>query len=285
MRMTVVACAVLAFGPQLDAQTPTARETFEVASVKTDPHCTPPRNGAFPPGRLTVSCITLMNLIKVAYGTNGAVPNPRIEIIGGPAWLGSDTFAIDAKAESNAGLSHIYGRMLRALLEDRFGLKTHTEARMTPVYILTVAKSGPKMQPTKEGSCMALDRDHVVGPQEPGKPTVPPCGASSVRPLNGNLVVDAHGVTMASLATGRVYGRFDRPVVDQTGLTGIFEIHLEAGPTVPAASPTVDGVVPATPAGPDIFTAIQTQLGLKLERGSAPVEVLVVDSGKQPSEN
>jgi uncharacterized protein (TIGR03435 family) len=259
---TVVAVAlVLATG---SAQTPAARPAFEAATVKPNPNCAGGRGGGgsgMPaPGRLNATCLAPRDLIQIAYGmfADGATQNPhRPQVFDGPAWIDSETFDIVAKAEDNAPVARMYGPMLQTLLEDRFALKIHKETRQQPVYTLTVAKNGPKLPAIADGSC-----------------TTNICGRGSVRAVKGNTVIESHGVTLAVFAE-RLVEILNQPVIDRTGLTGLFDIHLEFA---------ADNAPPDA-TGASIFTAVQDQLGLKLTSEKAPVEVLVIDHIERPSPN
>ena len=134
---------------------------FEVASIKPCELGHGPVSFGITPGLLKMHCLTVKGLIGTAYVTN-AEPSTgtvfaRDGITGGPAWLSSDAYDIEAKAEGNASGPVMAGPMLRALLEDRFKLKLHSETRQIPVYELTVAKSGFRLKPLPEGSCTPFD--------------------------------------------------------------------------------------------------------------------------------
>lgn len=246
------------------AQTVAWRPAFEAATVKPDPNCAGGRGGGGSgppaPGRLTANCLAPRDLIQIAYGmfADGVTQNPhRPQVLDGPAWIDSETFDIVAKAEDNAPVARMYGPMMQSLLEDRFALKIHRETRQLPVYTLTTAKNGPKLHVTPAESC-----------------AVNPCGRGSVRTVNGNTVMESHGVTIAVFAE-RLVETFNQPVIDRTGLTGLFDIHLEFAPYNAAADAT----------GASIFTAVQDQLGLKLTSEKGAVEVLVIDHIERPSPN
>jgi bla regulator protein BlaR1 len=284
--------------PALDAQSADTPK-FEVVSIR--PGCGAGDNkgggGAAPsPGRLNV-CGTVMTFILQAYGrfaTGHFNPNlAAVPVEGGPAWIKSDSYQINAKAEGNAGEEMMRGPMLQALLEDRFKLKIHRETRDLPMYALTAGKSGPKLTQFKEGGCVPPDLTKV--PPPPPTPGQKLCDYRVGRGKGLNLTVDAQGRTLAELS--RLLGvALDRPVVDKTGIAGLFDIHLEFAidqttpnflPGGPLDSP--GGGPPAEPAdpagGPSIFTAIQEQLGLKLDPVKVPGEFLVIDSVEKPSAN
>jgi uncharacterized protein (TIGR03435 family) len=168
--------------------------------------------------------------------------------------------------------------MLKALLEDRFGLKLHAETREMPVYALVTTRN-VKLQETKEGSCTA---PHPNSPDLPGQ-----------RPVCGNIGMSNHsvggiGISMAQLAA-TLSNVLQRTVLDQTRLTGSFDVHVEwtadqstpglfAPGLEPPAAPVPDG-------GASIFTAIREKLGLSLEAKKGLVTVLVIDEAERPSAN
>lgn len=258
---------------------------FEVASIKP---CTPDHGQTIfgststGPGRLSTGCALLAvegehtGLIQRAYvryaggrfhplGPHGLIP-----IEGAPAWLHSEFFAIEAKAASPESPEMMQGPMMQRLLEERFKLKLHRETREGPVYNLTVAKS--KLRPFKDGSCTNMP--------VPGMPRV----ELKQRDHFCKFSIDA--VTGSIDAEGSTVGEFisllmlavDRQVVDKTGLGGRFDIHIDFTPLQKdAADPSAEH--------PSIFTAVQAQLGLKLESGRGPNEFLVIDHVERPTEN
>jgi uncharacterized protein (TIGR03435 family) len=243
------------------AQTATAPQSFEVASIhinntETDSHHHIISNLA--ESRFRIVNLALRDLIQFAYGM------PDSQILGGPAWLDSIMFDIDAKSDPavDARLHalpteqarHQKQLMVQALLADRFQLKVHQETRQLPVYALVVTKDGPKFkQSLINGTTIDTGRArlHIAG----GDDTI--------------------GILARELA--KVLGRV---VVNQSGLSGRFDLTLRWTPDDAAASASSS---PETP--PDIFTAIQEQLGLKLESTKGPVPVLVIDSVEMPSPN
>ncbi len=209
------------------------------------------------------------------------------------AWPTSDRYMITATAPGNPPLGTILGPMLQALLEDRFKLKIHTEAREIPIYAVTVAKGGPKLKPFKEGSCTPLPP--VESARALGLPQLAP-GQKFCDDLihqNGlTLTFDAQGAGLAELCAmlGLV---LHHPVADKTGVAGLFDFHFEfaSDPTLgmgppPPPPPGAGPAAPSDPSGaPSIFTALQN-LGLKLDQSAkGPGEFLVVDSIERPSEN
>jgi uncharacterized protein (TIGR03435 family) len=268
MARQVLAAAALAV-LTLHAQHPEPRPQFDVATIRPSPselnfgpHC---EGGSESPGRLTLRCITVQDLIHFAYGGRTASPQTP-QISGGPRWIDSDRFDIEAKADGNPSDEMMAGPMLQTLLEDRFQLKVHREIRERPVYVLTVAKSGLKLQPLQH-ACQVPD----------------PCGIGKMRSNGQNMTLDVHAMSIADFSGSL---GLDRPVIDKTGVAGLFDFHLEF---------VLDGATPGFPfgsheptsgdgAGPSIFTAIQ-KLGLKLESAKGPVEFLVIDRVEKPSSN
>jgi len=245
------------------------------------------------PGRLSV-CRALVEemggLIQQAYFrfANGRRNPPWavMPVEGGPAWVHSDAYNINARAEDNTSLETMNGPMLQALLEDRFKLKMHRETREVPVYALTIAKGGPKLQTFREGSCIPLNYANMPYAPDPSQKN---CNGMIRLFPPPNLTLDAQGANLEVIAF-LIGLTLDRPVVDKTGLTGSYDLHMEFGrdqTTLPLPPPP-PGVVPTEPlepSGPSIFTAIQEQLGLKLEPTKGPREFLVIDHVERPSEN
>jgi uncharacterized protein (TIGR03435 family) len=200
-----------------------------------------------------VSCLTLRALIQIAW----AISEPS-RVLGTPAWASDLTYAIDAKVAgedvATFGKQSISqrNRMLQALLRDRFRLNAHLDRRELPVYQLVVAKGGPRL---KEAT-----------PDEAAKPTLW---------LRNSGEIDSISMPLHSLPS-MLARELDRPVVDKTGLTGNYDFALKFTPAAAAGSDSED---------PSIFTAIQEQLGLRLEPARAPIDVLIVDHVEQPSGN
>jgi len=248
-----------------DAPQPPA---FEVASIKPSKAGDSHSRSGFNNGRFTAENIQLKTLLQYnAYG----IPEPQI--LGGPSWLSSERFDIDAKVDDAvaaqiAKLNYdesnlIRQQMVQQLLADRFKLAVHTETKEFSVYALMVAKDGPKLTESKDA----------------GKGG----GTSS---NNGHLY--ATGITMAKLAqalTQILAREVGRIVIDKTNLQGKYDLTLTWSPDNHSANFTGASADNAVPLGPSIFTAVKEQLGLKLESTKAAVEVLVIDHVEQPSEN
>ncbi len=238
----------------------------------------------------------MQSLIQAAYGffADGVKLGIKApDISGGPSWAQGDFYDIAARADSGTPVAQMMGPMLQALLEERFQLKLHRETKEVPVYFLTVAKSGSKLEPTKEGACAQLDLDHLSAPT-PGQPPRF-CGNTSMSFQSGMMKMTAQGVTMERLANGMLTRFAGRPIIDKTGLSSMYDVQIEfardssmpgggRGPAGDAGTsgPPVASTIEAT--GPTIFEALQ-KLGLKLESGKGPTDVLVIDHLERPSEN
>jgi uncharacterized protein (TIGR03435 family) len=287
----IVALAACAFG----------QAKFEVASIKP---CTAERPsfqrgvgniGPQPsPGRLHLSCVTLERLIEIAYlqyGDGSFRPfrtRLRIPVDSAAEWLYSAKYDVIAKAAGAPSAEVMNGSMLRALLEERFQLSIRRETRQAPVYAVTVAKDGPKLSPFQAGSCVPRDWSSLEQSRNVCIQRMSFAGP--------NMIVQGQGMTVPDFAE-RFLGGLNRPVVDRTGLSGRFDFPLEFAPdeTTPGiVAPRglarlrgdSDPAAPAAvPAGPSIFTAVEQQLGLKLQPTTGPREFLLVDRVERPSEN
>jgi uncharacterized protein (TIGR03435 family) len=154
-----------------------------------------------------------------------------MQVLNGPSWIDTDRYYISAKPEAKASPAEMMGPMLQTLLEDRFSLKVHKEPRDTPVYELTVAEQNPKLRPSKDGDCIPIDLTNLSGARpKPGDPAPNYCGGGRVRMSGDVMSADWDGVTMAELAGRMLPSYVDRPVVDRTGLTERFNVHLEFVP-------------------------------------------------------
>jgi uncharacterized protein (TIGR03435 family) len=172
--------------------------------------------------------------------------------------------------------------MIQSLLADRFKLRVSHETKELPVYALVVAKNGPKCQEAKPGDTYPNGIKGFDGRAQ---------GAGSFRAGNGHLTLQGYPISFLSLLLAE---RLDRTVLDQTGLKGKYDIalkwtpdeNLAATPSGPAGgNPGADAAAQPDSSGPSIFTAIQEQLGLKLESTKGPVEIIVIDHIERPSEN
>jgi uncharacterized protein (TIGR03435 family) len=247
-----------------------ALPVFEVAAIKQNQSGSGSSRSNTNNGRFTATNVSLKNLMEYqAYG----IPGNRI--LDGPKWLDSTRFDIEAKMDDSLAdhlrtLTHAQRRLetqalFQQLLADRFKLAVHWETRELPVYALVVDKKGSK--PTK---------DSTEG-----------SGTSSNNSRTGSQFT-AKGVTLPELATGltqELSRELGRDIIDKTEIKGRYDLALRWTPDAGAASIATDGAASSADPGPSIFTAIQEQLGLKLEPDKAPVQVLVIDHAEMPSAN
>src|SRR5262249_31296153 len=282
---TVAAASLL--GCALFAQSTTTLR-FETASVKAnlEPMPTGTTGSVVPfPGRLVTRAALLRFVIQQAYEVR------RDQVVGGPDWMDTARYDIVAKADGDTTFPQLF-LMLQSLLEDRFRLKVHRETRQLPVYELTVAKGGSKLQQPKPGGCFALPLNGPPIPPPPGPGAAPPCGRVFVGMFNGRANLEGGNVPVSELV--RVLSNMlGRTVTDKTGISGSYDIHLPFAPD--AALQGLPGVGapggPALPvsadpaAGATIFTAIQEELGLRLESTKGPVQVLIIDHAEKPDAN
>jgi uncharacterized protein (TIGR03435 family) len=253
-----------------------ATPAFEVASIKPSaPGPTARTAGSPSPGTFAVAGLQLRFLISLAYGVQ---PN---QVLGGPNWIDSQAYDVVAKPGGTVSEGQL-SLILQALLGDRFKLKIHRETREVPVYALTVAKGGDKLHHVAEGSCAPRGRFLTPPPFEPNQK--PPCGTGGFR--RGAIAVGQISAVSLDEFSKTLSTRLDRFVIDKTGLTGLFDIHVEFAPdeATPGLLPG-GGASPTDADGPSIFTAFQEQLGLKLEPTKGPAEFLVIDSAEKLSEN
>ena len=277
--------------PRLPPQAPASTADmpkFEAASIK------PNRSGdrssggnAQQPGRYTGTNITLRNLIANAYYLTPGQSVTRI--FGSPNWIDSAHFDIEAEAEGNPAADQ-KRLMLQSLLADRFQMVLHHEMRQLPVYALVVAKpgkTGPQLKPhSDEAKCIDFDPSAPPPPPKPGEALTAFCGGfnmfgrlPTVREVGNKITIDMLVAMLSNFV--------DRPVVDRTRLSGVFDATLEFAFAFQQGGGSVGtAMIPSDPSGPpSLFTALQEQLGLKLESTKGPVDVLVIDHVEQPSEN
>jgi uncharacterized protein (TIGR03435 family) len=247
---------------------------FEAASVKVSRNPAPGGNVEVTPGRFKGTDLALQWLILVAFRLKSGNLSGEL-----PGWTLSERYDIDAKTDDASGEDRIL-LALQALLKDRFQLREHSEMREEPVYFLKIGKKGIKMPPgscvpvTKDlpNECYAAHSDGLVQTMEWRGVRMSDPGGIAYRTLAGHLTVN------------------NRPVIDKTGLTGTFDVHLrwarDPEPTTIAGPPGNSVPAPsAEPGAPSIFDALEEQLGLKLESGRGPVEYLIVDHVERPSGN
>ena len=269
--------------------------TFEVVSVKPSKGPTGERGQ---PGGRYIATRTVKFFIADAFFF--ATPLAGERVIGGPDWIGSDLFEIDGRASapwprSPDGPPREVFLMIRSVLEDRFKLKTHMETREMPVFELVRARAdgslGPGLRESTAGCDAVIAAVNAGAPVPERKPNEPPpCGAmrGPARIIAGGLPMEQFAkmltIVMAD-ANGPAGGAGARLVIDKTGLSGRYAFTLAWTPEkMPEGTPPA-GVSPIDPNGPPLVTALQEQLGLKLQPVRRPLEVVVVDSVEQPTPN
>ena len=242
-------------------------QEFEAASIKPS---APMEMGRIrvgiemlPGGRISMSGVTVKNLIQQAYGVRD------FQIVGGPSWMGSERYDITAKPEGAATQEQVKV-MTQALLADRFKLQFHRETKELPTYALVVAKGGPKMK-----------QSEAAGGSGEGR-------GGQMR-MMGRGHFEAQGIPVSGLVN-QISNALGRSVIDKTELQGDYDFKLDWTPDENAPgmmrAPGGDAAPPPSDAsGVSIFTALQDQLGLKLESTKGPVEILVIDRAEKASEN
>ena len=226
--------------------------TFAVASIKPTPASEQETKwGPEPGGRFSAKGTTLKELIALAYGVQ------EYQISGGPKWMTRDRWSIEAKAEGFKGRFNRAQllQVMETLLTDRFQLRTQLRTRVMPVYALTQSKSGPKLKaPAEQSTTMGFGAGFVSGT---------------------SVSMDLLARTLSMV--------LERPVVNQTGLNGECEVHLEWSPDAPPGESADSTDLDARLAS--IFTAIQSELGLRLRPKRGPAEVVEILEVRRPSEN
>jgi uncharacterized protein (TIGR03435 family) len=229
------------------------------------------------PDGVSVRNLTLKAIVASAYGLMKTDQVPLVS--GGPKWVGSDKYDIQAKMDadtlsafralSSAQQADERQRMLQALLADRFDLKVHSVMRSIPVYALVIARSGLKLHREFTGN-------------KNNDANQPPLGSmgAAVGGFNGRAV----SLSQIAFLLNTSYSDLGRPVIDQTGDTNKydFELHWQV---LTAADSTGPGGAPVSNSGPSLFSALKQQAGLTLKSTTAPVRFIVIDSAETPSAN
>lgn len=259
--------------------------SFEVASIHQDKPSPDGRGftriGFTPTGTFTAQGIMLKRLICTAYGVSD------IEVVGGPEWLNSDRYTIEAKADaatqeqlprlSGPQMKLVGQQMVKELLAERFKLKMHEETKNIQILAIVPAKSGPKLHASVAGDTYAnglKDRDGT--------------GHAGMMRFNGEKLT-AQGIPLDNLAS-ILTEQLHQLVQNKTGLTGNYDFVLEFAPDRDHDGGPASGEADASAnadrsAQPSVYTAIQEQLGLKLESQKAPVRVFVIDQVERPTDN
>jgi uncharacterized protein (TIGR03435 family) len=240
-----------------------------VASIKLSKDPAPGGDVSITPGRFRGKDLALQWLILTAYRINSKFLSGNL-----PSWTIDERYDIDARTAGPASEEQILAA-LRELLKERFQFQEHRAVKEEPVYFLTIAKGGIKM-PT--GNCVPVKKDL---PNECYSRTDQ--GLVTTIDWRGVRMSDPDGVAYRTLS-GHFSGMNNRVILDRTGLTGTYEVHLQ-WEREPPAIPAGDTTAQTTLHAPSLFDAMEKQLGLRLESGRGPVEYLVVDRVERPSQN
>jgi bla regulator protein blaR1 len=277
-------------GPQISAQSTQPSDaplpSFEVASIKLN-HSGDRRGGlGLPPGRFTATNAKTKLLIAFAYHVQD------FQVSEGPSWMDSERYDVDAKEEDTLAAraeklppdqrADQVRLMVRSLLAERFKLKVSRGTKEFPVYALIVAKNGTKLEEQKPGASYASGIQGANGV---------PVGPHTMGMRPGKLT--GQGISMAELIM-ILSQQLRRIVLDETGLKGNYDFTLQWTPDQTSSAmvqvpdggkPAAENTPPPESSGPSIFTALQEQLGLKLESTKGPADVLVIEHIERPSEN
>jgi uncharacterized protein (TIGR03435 family) len=274
-----VAAIVAGTTPLVAAQT--SARAFEATSIRRNPPREAPPIAVVRGDRFIAPGTTVRDLIRVANLVE------EIQITGGPAWIESERFAIEAS--TGPGITADDARaMIRAMLVERFKLKTHTEKRDLQGFSLIAVRGNTNDRRPSGPACAPLRAPAGI-PAPPPPPPPPPGG--QVLPLTAGTALSKCGAALGpSWFSARAISfeqfatllsrTIRRPVVDRTNLIGPYDFDLIFQPESPAPSP-----VPLPADAPSIFTAVQEQLGLKLDPQRVPTDIIVIDSVERPSEN
>ncbi len=256
--------------------------TFDAVSIKANLECQGRGRAKqiLSPTTLTMTCSTLMDMVRVAYVTAvadaGSSKLPHIS--GGPSWANTVYFDIQAKSEQAVTPREIAGQMFQSVLQDRFQLKTRTEIREGAVYTLTTAKDGARLPVARAGSCPS--------PGEPPSPDT--CGNIGVRPKGSNLTITARGVTLDQVADF-LAGGLNLDVLNKTNLPGIFDFQFSfsANESTPGFQfgPPRSQLPSEEPLEQTLFEAFQSQFGIKLSQGRGLIKFIIIDNVEKPTPN
>lgn len=272
---------------------------FEVVSVRPCAANEPGSGRGSPladasPGRLHLTCYNVLRMIQTAYATyadgrpHGESEQPVIPLSnsvvqsgmdhtgaqGVPDWVSRDRFTIEAKAETEAPPILMVGPMLQRVLEDRFKVKVHREMREVPVYEMVATKGGAKLTPATPGACVPYDMR--VSPQPPLGAGQHRCSNSNRPNGNGGYVYDYEAITLDEFAAGWSRGWIiDRPIVNKTGITGLFTMQVEQSGHATAQDE----------ATAEMIAQFKNRLGLELRPGKGQREFLIIDHVEPPTPN
>jgi uncharacterized protein (TIGR03435 family) len=261
------------------------RPSFGAASVKlnTDVNARGMQIHPYPGGRFTSSNAPIVMIIQAAYQVQA------YQIIGGPSWMNTDGYDIDAKPEGEADVPKARA-MLQTLLAERFKLAIHRETRELPVWNLAPGKNGLRLTAANDPGCTPISAE--APPPEPNNQG--PCGKVRINFSPGGLSFTGRSVSIAEIVF-MLAAMMGKPVIDKTGFSGVTDINVtgffpdETTLGLPGSGgPRSLGVAPPLPPNPEqnsVINAFEQQVGLKLTAGKGPVEVLVIDRVERPSAN
>jgi uncharacterized protein (TIGR03435 family) len=288
MRFTIAGAFILLLSGAAFGQT---KLEFDAATVKS---AAPPSGGSpvgrggpgsSDPGRVTYNSLTLRTLLSIAYGVKDFQ-------LSGPSWLAAERYDVTATIPEGTTKEQ-FGVMLQNLLLDRFGIKLHRDTKEFPLHELSVPKNGSKLKPSTADP-KAHASDPPPGPAPTGKdgfPQLPPGRPAFrliLRPNGFHLIAM---VQPMSRLVDLLSQRLNSPVVDKTGLTGTYDFTLDFAPAPDFFQRNELTPPPGFPAedqweAPNLLTAVQEQLGLKLEKKTGPLELIVIDyAEKTPADN
>jgi uncharacterized protein (TIGR03435 family) len=256
--------------------------SFEAVSIK--PRVGEPVYGTAPsaPDRYVDPDTTLRSLIRWAWELFD------YELVGGPDWLDAKRWDINAKAPA-AIPRNALRPLVRRMIEERFGLKAHMETRQLPIYELVMARSdkrpGPKIKPAAVDCVPFLTGQRPMQESPRNADGIPLCSSGASFSADGRLTPFLNGQPLASGLIEQLQAALQRRVVDKTGLTGNYDIELTYVDERLLAVTKRFGGNGEPGDGAAMFTALQEQLGMKLESARGPVQILVIDSVMLPSEN
>jgi uncharacterized protein (TIGR03435 family) len=239
---------------------------FEVATLKDSPPGEPGAGIRPLPGgqRYEAVNLTLKGIMVAAYRVKAD------QIVGGPSWIDTDRFDMNAKAERSSNIEELHA-MLRNLLKEQFKLEFHRETKELPIYSLSLDRGGPKLQPH--------DAQNSGDPRIDIEPDPHPGGFLKMVWHARFSPVDYFAFRLGQI--------MDRPVIDRTRLKGGFDFNLAFTRDLPPGmqeGALINGAQVDT-SGPTIFEAVQKQLGLRLDRQKGPAEIIVVDRAEKPVAN
>lgn len=232
-----------------------AHPAFEVAAIKRSDPDDKSHRFEIHGRRIVIENHTVREMIEMSYGVHAR------QIMNAPAWTESERFDVQGVPDVEGQPDLVqFQEIVRKLLEERFGLKFHTEKREMPRYVLTVAKGGPKMEPTKAAPGVVLPNERAGGDKT------------------------SHSLQMENVSMGdlvrALQGELDRPVVDETGVKGKYDFTLKwLRADVVATAEDADSALTG------IFTAIQEQIGLKVEPSKGEVDAMLIDHVERPEAN